>query len=423
MNKALPDRMPQHRGYSKRLSSPNWLDIKDWRRSSWPWALMAVLVVLSWQTLTVHANYEGNWSGLFRVGHSAPLPPQLNGTTFRNAHPSGCDGQYYRLLAMDPFLRHDTAAYLDSPLLRSRRILMPLSAWVLATGQLRFVDGAYVLLMALFAGMGVYCLAKVMVFHGRHPALGLLFLLIPAAPIAVDSMTVDISLIALTASFTYQASAGQTRGMWWTLAAAALSRETGVLLPAAAVIAALIERTPRKALLWASSICPALFWYAYLYRVLPASALKEGFYPAWFVPHLRAGIVLRTLNPPQHPLLAPNVQFAVRALDVLALVSTIALVILGAVLVRKMRPVALRAATIAFIGLVAIATDRDFWNTPYGYARPIAPLFVLLIVAVSNSKSKFLLPAAALLCVFVDLRIFAEMEKQAMGVLQLFAGG
>ena len=144
--------------YTSRLGTQDWLDTKNWRRSPWPWAVIAVLVVLSWQTLTVHANYGGNWSGLFRVGHSAPLPPQLAGTTFRNAHPRGYDGQFYRLLAMDPFLRNGTAAYLDSPLLRSRRILMPLSAWILAAGQIRFIDGAYVLLMAFFVGMGVYCL-------------------------------------------------------------------------------------------------------------------------------------------------------------------------------------------------------------------------------------------------------------------------
>lgn len=219
---------------------------------------MAILLVLSRQALTVSANNQGHWSGLFRVGRTAPLPPELAGNTIRNSNPNGYDGPFYRSLATDPFLRRNTAAYLDSPLLRSRRILMPMLVWALACGQARFIDPVYVLVAAFLLGMGVYCLTELMIFYGRHPVLGLLFLLIPAVPIAIDSMAIDISLAALTACFAYQVATGRTRWLWWTLAASTLPRETGALLSAAATIAALLDRAPRKAFLWATATLPAL---------------------------------------------------------------------------------------------------------------------------------------------------------------------
>ena len=54
--------------------------------------------------------------------------------------------------------------------------------------------------------------------------------------------------------------------------------------------------------------------------------------------------------------------------------------------------------------------------------RPIAPLFVLVLVA-GGSRRWWILPCLALLPALVDLRIGAEMHAQAMGVLRLLTGG
>ena len=391
--------------------------------SPWVWAALAVALVLGWQALTVHANYAGNWTGLFRVGHDAALPPRLVSTTFRNPHPAGYDGQFYRLLAHDPFLRLDTVPYLDLPLLRSRRILVPLAAWALAGGRDGWIDVAYVLVVAAFVFLGVYALAKTMTLYRRHPAWGLAFLLVPAVPIAVDSMTVDVALAALTACFAWRLASGRERGLWWILAAACLVRETGVLLPAACAIAALLRRDLRKACLWAAAALPAVAWYAYLYRVLPAAILAaEGFIPSWFYPQPKVGILLRTFDPPNYPHLVVGVQGVARGLDFIALMATLLTVAAGILLVRKMQPLALRAAFLLFLGLLIAATDKDFWNTPYGYTRPIAPLFVLVLVA-GGGRRRWVLPCIALLPALVDLRVCAEIETQAMGVLRFLTGG
>jgi hypothetical protein len=34
--------------------------------------------VLAWQALTVHVNYQGNWTGLFRIGSQTKLPAALS---------------------------------------------------------------------------------------------------------------------------------------------------------------------------------------------------------------------------------------------------------------------------------------------------------------------------------------------------------
>ncbi|MCX6624430.1 MAG: hypothetical protein NTY38_25890, partial [Acidobacteria bacterium] len=111
-------------------------------------ALLAALLVLGWQALTVQANYGGNWTGLFRTGGRMRVPPHLTPTTLRSTHPQGYDGQFYRTLAHDPLLLRDTAKYLDSPLLRARRILVPLAVWILALGRAGAVDMVFILVIA-----------------------------------------------------------------------------------------------------------------------------------------------------------------------------------------------------------------------------------------------------------------------------------
>jgi len=122
----------------------------DPRSASLVWELAGFLLVLGWQFLTVHANYGGNWRGLFFTGASVPVPDALASTTYRVQSAKGYDGQYYRLIAHDPFFHENTAAYLDAPRLRARRILIPILAWVLAGGRQGLIDGAYVLVVASF---------------------------------------------------------------------------------------------------------------------------------------------------------------------------------------------------------------------------------------------------------------------------------
>ena len=390
----------------------------DPRSASLVWALAGFLLVLAWQVLTVHANYGGNWTGLFFTGASVPVPDALASTTYRVQSARGYDGQYYRLIAHDPFFRETTAAYLDAPRIRARRILIPLLAWVLAGGRQGLIDGAYVLVVAAFIMGGIYWLACAMVQQGRHAAWGLLFLIVPATLVSIDRMTIDVAVGALTALFAFQFLAHRERWLWFTLAAAALARETGLMLAGAAVLAALLRRDFRRAVLWASAALPALAWYLYVqYNVaLPPVRAQVAAIPRWVVPHLGLGIVQRALDPPKYGLAAPLETIA-RGIDGLALAATVAAAVMSMVLLRKTPSPALRAVLCIQVFFMIFMTNKLFWNTPFGYSRPIAPLFVLLIAGAGMGPNFGAVLRGVLLCVLVDLRLFTEIKTEVLGVL------
>ena len=269
----------------------------------WRWAVLAALLVLAWQALTVQANYAGNWTGLFRTGTLIAVPPPLAASTYRDASPHGYDGQFYRFLAHDPLLRQGTAAYMDAPLLRARRILVPGAAWALAGGRPEWIDGAYILVIAASIFAGVYWLGALMVRQGRRACFGLLFLIVPATVASIDRMTVDVALAALTAGFAFYFLEGRDPELWVIAAAAGLVRETGLLFVAACVLAALFRRDFRKSAVWAAAALPALGWYAYLHWGLPHLPAAAGqVVPAWAFPSPQLGILLRALDPPRYPL-------------------------------------------------------------------------------------------------------------------------
>ncbi len=386
----------------------------------WIWALFAVLAVLAWQGLTVHANYAGNWTGLFRTGWKTAVPQDLAPGTFRNLHPAGYDGQFYRFLAHDPFLRRGTAAYLDAPMLRARRILVPLLAWALAGGRPGAIDAAYVavILASIFAGAGF--LGRIMVRQGRHAAFGLLFLAVPATIVAADTMTVDVALGALTACFAYCWLSGDEPawGLWFTLAAAGLVRETGLLLAAACILPALARRDYRRAAFWGTAALPALAWYAYLHFAIPPAGAAPAAIPPWAWPRPQLGIVMRVIDPPRYPLLGASVARIVRTLDVFSLLAMMAAAALGFLRMRTRGPAAIRAALGLQVVLLLAMTDKGFWIPPYGYCRPFAPLFVLLLAPDNAGLGRRAWLAAILVCALVDARVMAEMETQGLGVLR-----
>jgi hypothetical protein len=379
-------------------------------------------LVLGWQAATVHVNYAGNWTGLFRVGSERIVPERLAHSVVRNAHPRGYDGQYYLFLAHDPFLRSGTAAYLDAPLLRSRRILLPMLAWMIALGRDDLATGAYVLVVAAFIFGGVFWLGSIAVAEGRPAALGLLFLIVPATLVGVDTMTVDVALAALVTCFAWQVKTGHERGVWVTLAAACLVRETGVLLLAAAVLTALWQRDYRRGAWLATAVIPVLCWYGYLMGVLPpAMGRAHNFVPRWVIPRPHLGILERAISPPRYPHLSPVYRKIARLLDRVALGATMAAIILALARLRKTRPAVLRTTLALYLLLLLMMTGRGYWGSPYGYSRPLAPLFVLLLVGDGSTVACCGMAAAAV-CALVDLRVLAEWLSPALNVLRWVAG-
>jgi len=373
-------------------------------------ALLAVLLVAAWQWTTVTVNYRGNWTGLFRIGYRVAMPDALARGAFRNGDPIGYDGQYYRILAHDPFLRSGGSAYLDNPILRSRRILVPLAAWLLAAGQPALIDGAYIFVILGFIFAGTYWLARIRISQGGNYLWGLSFLAVPPVLVAVDSMTVDVAIAALAAGFAWHFITGRISSLWFILAAAGLVRETGVLLPAACICAAIYKKDFRKAALWGTTVIPVLCWYGYLHAVSAGGTAGPLTIPNWVIPQLEPGILPRMLDPVSYPQLSPHLAFLARGLDELALVSTVAAAVLAMARLRSVRPNAQKAALILQVLLMLDMTRKDFWYNAYGFSRPFAPLFVLPMAGDRPG-------AALLMAFFVDLRVLAELHSQIFSVL------
>lgn len=197
----------------------------------------------------------------------------------------GYDGQWYQIIAHDPLLRLHYDRYIDLPRLRYRRILTPGLAYLIAAGRQPYIDAALFVVCWLFVGLGTYCLAELAVDAGRTPLWGLLFLIIPPTLSAIDRMTVDLAICALIPATILAARSQRWGLLWLTLAATALSRETGVLVTMATLLWLLRQRKIRLAAILSSSILPALLWFAFLqtHTAGDYGASSLGFIKPFFV--------------------------------------------------------------------------------------------------------------------------------------------
>ncbi len=161
-------------------------------------AIVSVAGVAGWQALTVHYNFGGNWTALFYTGAAFhPVPPGLAAEhiyVFPNS--AGYDGQIYHYLAHDPLFRRNFAAYVDEPRYRGRRILVPGLAFLLALGHDGGIDRAYLAVIWMCTGWGVYWLGRLAQVRGYPEWLGLGFVLTPAVLVSIDRLTVDVALAA-----------------------------------------------------------------------------------------------------------------------------------------------------------------------------------------------------------------------------------
>ena len=217
-----------------------------------------------WQFATVHFNYGGNWTALFSIAPDWPQPaflasenlytfPRLSGLRRPDVSP-------HRARSVDA---RGAVAAMDDPALRYRRILVPALAWALALGRDSAIHAAYFAVILGFVFLGVYWLARAMVIQGRHPAWGLMFVLMPgdAGVHGPHDRRRRLWPRSPLGSFCTPTSRWKVLPI---LACAALTRETGLLLTAGYGVF-LLSRRRFADLLWtAATALPAIFWYVYV---------------------------------------------------------------------------------------------------------------------------------------------------------------
>ena len=373
--------------------------------------------MLLWQFLTVHYNRSGNWTALFCTGQNQPVPPELASQTYRFPGVAGYDGQMYRFVAHDPFLQGDFARYIDSPVLRYRRILVPGLAFLLAGGSQPWIDASYVAVVAAFTWLGSYWLSRYAAALGFHPAWALMFLLVPATLVSMDRMTVDGALAALTAGSAYFSVRRSTVRLYLVLVLACLTRETGALLVAGCCLSELAARHFARAFLWSTSCLPTLGWYWFLNGHLHVAGAAPGI-PRWVFRRFGPGILGRLFHPLPYPF-PRSVNLLAQSLDVMALTGIVLAVIAAILLWRVRPPNANLLAAVCFVVLVAAMTSPHFWDHCYNFARVFSPLLLLIIMeAMAWRPRRGWWWLAVVPMGLVDSRIALELASQALGVVR-----
>ncbi len=370
-------------------------------------ACLAAALVLGWQAATVHFNYGGNWSALFRIGDLWPLPPELsseNDRVFLND--PGYDGTFYHLIAHDPWFARGFSRFVDNPSLRWRRILTPALAYLAAGGSDARIHAAFIAVNLLFVWAGTYWLARFCAVHRNGAAWGLLFPAIPAVLVSMDRLTIDTALCALTVGVVLYSTTGHRALALVLLALSPLARETGACMVAGqAWVDAGKQRWKQFGLTLAASL-PFLAWAAFV----SWHTTRDG--TSWLSWPL-AGILHRTLHPFPYAMTGRWVA-AAALLDYTALIGVWAglLWTLKLAWTRRTGLIEMCAYGFAF-GAVWLGKE-DIWGGAYEFGRTMSPLLLLLgLVAARDQKPLFALPIALVLP-----RILLQLEPQLRGILR-----
>jgi hypothetical protein len=380
-------------------------------------AVAACLAVWSWQALTVQVNYGGNWTALFCSGSAAPrFPLEPPGTYFFRG--AGCDGQWYRAIAYDPFLQSDTWRRMGDQRFRYGRIAVPALAWLMALGRSAWIDASYlgVILVCIF--LGTWWTALLLREHGFDPVWSLGFPFLPGSLIAIDRMTIDVALYALLAGFFLTWKREAWALCWLAAAVGLLVRDTGLFTVLAAAGACLLQRQWKRAAAFAGAILPWLLWSTYVSSVtaMPVSPASPGaivFVPKWLMVQPAYGIVLAIIHPYPYDV-SPAIEAVAQTFDRFAFLGLLAAVITTAVLARWRRPSLAEILALLYVGVFVLVNGRGFFRDAIGYPRMFTPLLAL-VAWYGLERRSFLYAVPWLL---VSLRVLLQMGPQFLGILR-----
>jgi hypothetical protein len=336
-------------------------------------ATLATGLAFLWQFLIVHFNYGDDWTALYDTGAFRQIPPQIENEQIHLFKGSpGYDGQFYHFIAHDPWMRHGSAAFVDNPRLRWRRILVPALAWVLALGQPDFVDSAYFAALLGFVFLGVYWLSRYLGRYNLPPGWGAAFLLVPAVLVSLDRATVDVALAAFCVGFALFSVAEPSWSVYLVLALGPLARETGACLIVAFTAVQLRRRNWLAAALGTAMALPFLLWMLYLNgHTAPDQTVFASLVPL-------KGLVLRTLQPIQYA--TPTAWLRKAALlDYLAILGIWAA--LFGTPKNWFRFDELEGAALAFAATAIFLVQPQAWGETYSFGRTMSPLLICVALA------------------------------------------
>jgi hypothetical protein len=336
------------------------------------YAILAVVLGLGWQTTLVYSLYGGNWSALFyhgRGGGGVPNEPAFAGT-YVFPDEFGFDGQYYRIVAHDPFLTRGYFRYIERPVMRYRRILVPFLAFALVGGRQPYIDAGFIATILLFLFLGVYWLARYAVLFGRSAKWGWAFLLAPGTLAGLERGAIDTALTALTIGFALYLREQSRYRLVLVLVMAGLCRETGLCLILACAGASLLKRNWTMLALSCASMLPSLAWYGYIQMRSPAD-------PSSNLLRLPLTDLLQNLLHHDSSYVNYGASF-VQFTYYVAVFGMLLAFLLSVRLSFNGWTSAEGLAALAFTMTGLLLQPAGLWVQPYHFGRVLAPLLVLL---------------------------------------------
>jgi hypothetical protein len=244
---------------------------------------LAAGIIVAFLLLTY--KFQGNVTGLYRIGDRLPTSPLLERSqAFIHTGKQGNDGQMFLTLALDPLQRlPGTSAALDNPIYRGKRLFFPLLGWLTGLGQPALIPWALLLVNIVSIGLAVFFLAQWFESQGLSPAWSLAFLGVPSVWIALSlSMAelVDTTLL-IGAVLSYRMQRIRLTAVLVTFAV--LTRETSLLLWAGLTVSAVIDRRWSQLRWLLPAPLPFLGLVTYLKLTVPPAPgrLVAGFGPAF----------------------------------------------------------------------------------------------------------------------------------------------
>ena len=368
-------------------------------------ALLCCALGLSGQWLTVHFNYGGNLTALFCHGSKVPVPAELAVEriyVFPNS--GGYDGQSYHYVAHDPLDRTAVGRAVPDPARRFPRILVPGLAWLLALGRATWIDTGFVAVNLGFLFLGAWWLARLLPGIGLNPWWAALYVATPPAIVSLDRMLVDLALVSLCLGFAVYWKSGAWWKLWAILAAAALCRESGVLLFAAYAIhlvgqRQMGQRQMGRVLWFATAMLPAAAWTLWVRAHFPGGdVIAAG--PMPFV-----GMIADLWNPRPYPFPA-LAQVGIRFLDGMQFGGLLMAMWWGLRDVRRMTEDPLRAACVLW-ACFGICIPQGTYDDPFAGARILGPLLAFQFLDGNRLGLWMVTP-----------RVWLELGPQVLGVLR-----
>lgn len=360
---------------------------------------MTCALVLACAFVVAHlAFFQWDASRFVLAGEGLSDPGRVPKGLYVIRASNGYDGQAFYRLALDPLTREKRAygITLDTPPYRQQRIGYPVVTWLVSGGgDPRAVPWALIVINTLALGAIGWIGGALASAVGRHAGWGAIFALHPGF---VFSLARDLSE-PLAAAFML---AGllllrRSRASWAALAltAAALTRETTVVVPAALAIVWVIAKVRRRPSIRAMRefVVPlAVFaaWQMLLWSwwgTLPATSNEN----ATDVPFV--GLIRQTGT----WLSDPNRDAVHQLLEVCFL---LVLVVSAIVVLRSGRVPGYERLALAGAGASAALLSVNVWIDHAHFLRAVTELYLLsslIVLAGWPRKPKVLLVAAAAL--------------------------